>query len=69
MTDFRCVLADWGTANMAIDFKSFEGGTPVYAGPRSFNSQHKDLFSFGRLALELFLSQQGKSSNHYRYKF
>ena len=68
MTDFRCVLADWGTADM-IHGTSFLGGTPVYAGPRSFDRADKDLFSFGRLALELFLSQQGKSSNHYRYKF
>ena len=59
VTGFRCVLADWGTAN--FDGGKFYGGTPIYAGPRSFESGTKDLFSFGRLALELFLPDQGHS--------
>ena len=58
MTDFRCVLADWGTAYFG---NAFFGGTPVFAGPRSFEGDNKDLFSIGRLALDLFLSQQGNS--------
>ena len=64
VTNFRCVLGDWGTAN--ITSVSFFGGTPVYAGPRSFEDRLKDLFSFGRLALELFLEQQGKSQRYNR---
>ena len=58
VTNFRCVLADWGTARFDNGV-GFYGGTPVYAGPRSFEGNYKDVFSFGRLALELFLSQQG----------
>ena len=58
VTNFRCFLADWGTARFRDNIKFF-GGTPVYAGPRSFENNHKDVFSFGRLALELFLSQSG----------
>merc|ERR1712048_866606 len=33
------------------------GGTPVYAGPWTFSDFHKDLFSFGRLAMELFMNK------------
>ena len=60
ITNFRCFLADWGTANTNGEGRFF-GGTPVYAGPRSFEHQFKDLFSFGRLALELYSNQPGLS--------
>ena len=58
INNFHCVLADWGTARVEYGINFF-GGTPMYAGPRSFEGDHKDVFSFGRLALELFLDQQG----------
>ena len=57
VSNFRCNLADWGTAG------DHRGGTPMYAGPRTYKNLHKDLFSFGRLALELFLEPQGKMNN------
>ena len=72
MTNFRCVLADWGTAKTGRGGEgSFFGGTPVYAGPRSFETFDKDLFSIGQLALELFLSQQGNCHeiSYYQQKF
>ena len=55
VSNFRCYLADWGTANYY-----HPGGTPMYAGPKTFRGDGRDLFSFGRLALELFLEPQGK---------
>ena len=61
VTNFSCVLADWGTAQVWTR-NHFFGGTPVYAGPHTFEPHNKDLFSFGRLALELFLSTQGLKS-------
>ena len=54
-SNFRSILADWGTAG------GYSGGTPLYAGPRTYESDFKDLFSIGRMALELFLDQKGKS--------
>ena len=35
----------------------------MYAGPRTYEKSHKDLFSVGRLALELFLEQKGISQH------
>ena len=32
----------------------------MYAGPRSYERYNRDLFSAARLALELFLDQEGK---------
>ena len=32
----------------------------MYAGPRTYEVDRKDLFSFGRLAMELLLKQEGK---------
>ena len=54
VSNFRCHLADWGTAG---DYHP--GGTPIYAGPRTYEMVGKDLFSFGRMALELFLEPKG----------
>ena len=57
VTDFKCYLGDWGTA--FVMYSEIFGGTPVYAGPRAYENDNKDFFSFGRLALELFTSEQG----------
>ena len=57
VTNFRCCLADWGTS-----YQHF-GGTPMYAGPRTYELYGRDLFSTARLALELFLESQGKLTN------
>ena len=54
MSNFSSILADWGTAG-----GDHYGGTPLYAGPRTYELSHKDIFTFGRLALELF--EKGKS--------
>ena len=51
--NFKCYLADWGSAGV------YPGGTPMYAGPRTYEAHTKDLFSFARLALELFLQPEG----------
>ena len=54
------VVADWGSAFVGVNGGRFFGGTPVYAGPRTFNAYtDKDLFSFGRLAMELFMDKSG----------
>ena len=52
---FEMVVADWGTSWVGNYQREnrFYGGTPVYAGPRTFERANKDMFSFGRLALEL----------------
>ena len=60
VTNFKMVVADWGSAY--IEGESFFGGTPVYAGPRTFDYADKDLFSFGRLAMELFMDKSGTES-------
>ena len=54
VSNFQCHLADWGSAG------EFHGGTPLYAGPNTFEVKSKDLFTCGRLALELFLEPKGK---------
>ena len=54
VSNFSCYLADWGTSNFHL------GGTPMYAGPRTFDGFNRDLFSFARLASELFLEHEGK---------
>ena len=64
VVNFHCELGDWGTAFVKFGSDgylgaTFFGGTPVYAGPRSFQETNKDIFSFCRLALELFI--EGKS--------
>ena len=59
VSNFKCCLADWGSAASC-----YAGGTPMYAGPRTYEYRSKDLFSFGRLALELFLEPQGKINTH-----
>ena len=62
MINFKMVVADWGSACVGTDGGDFFGGTPVYAGPRTFGGLDKDLFSFGRLAMELFMDKSGTES-------
>ena len=59
VTNFKMVVADWGSAYVGHDGGRFFGGTPVYAGPNTFKYNDKDLFSFGRLAMELFMNKSG----------
>ena len=59
--DFEMVVADWGSAQMELGGEFF-GGTPVYAGPKTFNEYDKDLFSFGRMAMELLMDKSGIES-------
>ena len=54
VSNFACILADWGTAGV-----HHCDGTPLYAGPRTYEDNFKDLFTFGRFALELFLERKG----------
>ena len=53
------VVGDWGSAHVGYGGGLFYGGTPVYAGPLTFTEGTKDLFSFGRLAMELMLDKSG----------
>ena len=60
--DFKLVVADWGSADTQSGGEFF-GGTPVYAGPKTFNvNSYKDLFSFGRMAMELCMDKTGTES-------
>ena len=59
--DFEIVVADWGSAHFEGG-GAFLGGTPVYAGPGTFSFGDKDLFSFGRIAMELFTDRIGTES-------
>ena len=59
MIDFKLVVADWGSARVGLAGGEFFGGTPVYAGPGTFGFRSKDLFSFGRLAMELLMDKAG----------
>ena len=59
VTNFEMVVADWGSAKVGIGGGKFFGGTPVYAGSNTFESFVKDFFSFGRLAMELFMDKSG----------
>ena len=62
VTNFKLVVADWGSAVLGTEGGYFFGGTPVYAGPKTFNQTNKDLFSFGRLAMELCMDKSGIES-------
>ena len=57
--NFKMVVTDWGSALVGNKGGGFFGGTPVYAGPNTFESFVKDFFSFGRLAMELFMDKSG----------
>ena len=57
MTDFTFVVSDWGTSG---ELRDHFGGTAMYASPNTFrDSKVKDLFAFGRIAAELYLSKSG----------
>ena len=64
VTNFKMVVADWGSANIGAG-GDFFGGTPVYAGPTTFIFANKDLFSFGRLAMELMMDKSGTESTNF----
>ena len=72
VTNFKMVVADWASAYVRGGGE-FYGGTPVYAGPNTFESFYtfdlagKDLFSFGRLAMELMMDNTGTESKLYIY--
>jgi hypothetical protein len=56
---FEMVVGDWGTSG--YHDKHF-GGTPMYASSQAFQaSQMKDIFAFGRIAMELHLDESGKT--------
>ena len=80
VTNFKMVVADWGSAIVArIQLprivrifakdenlsENFAGGTPVYAGPQTFEevgyyiTEQIDVFAFGRLAMELMMDKSG----------
>ena len=61
------VVADWGSAWVTEDGGTHMGGTPVYAGPNTYNQYNKDLFSFGRLAMELMMDKSGTESKYKTY--
>ena len=55
--NFEMVVTDWGTAGT---FEQHMGGTPMYASRGAFHTDYnKDLFAYGRIALELFLDDAG----------
>ena len=55
--NFEMAISDWGTAG--VEKKHF-GGTPMYASKLAFRGhQSKDLFAFGRIAMELFFPDSG----------
>ena len=61
--DFKMVVTDWGSGYVHENYGGeFFGGTPVYAGPKTFNQYDKDLFSFGRMAMELLMDKSGTES-------
>ena len=66
VVDFEMVVGDWGSGADILggDGGEYPGGTPLYAGPSTFRSSgSKNLFSFGRLAMELMLDKPGTESN------
>ena len=55
--NFEMVIGDWGTAGGE---KRHFGGTPMYASRGAFQWDHNnDMFTFGRIALELYLDESG----------
>ena len=56
------VVADWSSGVVGCRGGNFFGGTPVYAGPATFEATFKDLFSFGRMAMELMMDKSGTES-------
>ena len=61
--NFEMAIGDWGTAGIT---EQHFGGTPMYASSQAFQaSKIKDLFAFGRIAMELYLDESGKSVAFY----
>ena len=57
---FEMVLSDWGSSSFDGKFGDYFGGTPYYAGPLAFEqANEKDVFSFGRFALEVMFTKEG----------
>ena len=55
--NFEMVVSDWGTA---LGDEKHYGGTPMYAARGAFQwDKNKDLFAYGRIAMELFLDESG----------
>lgn len=55
--NFEMAISDWGTAG--VDKNHF-GGTPMYASRHAFTwNYNKDLFAFGRIAMELYFDESG----------
>lgn len=57
VANFEMVIGDWGTAG---GFEKHWGGTPMYASRVAFTLDYiKDIFAFGRIAMELYLDESG----------
>ena len=57
VANFEMAIGDWGTAGN--QYKHY-GGTPMYASKGAFREDYnKDLFAFGRIAMELYLDESG----------
>ena len=53
------ILSDWGNSCFEGKSGDFFGGTPYYAGPLAFEeANEKDVFSFGRFALEIMFKKE-----------
>ena len=53
-------IGDWGSAGVS---KQHFGGTSMYASSQAFQqSNMKDLFAFGRIAMELYLNDSGNET-------
>ena len=60
VVNFEIAVSDWGTAGSR---EKHYGGTPMYASSQAFQqSQMKDLFAFGRIAMELYLDDSGNEN-------
>ena len=60
VVNFEIAISDWGTAGSR---EKHYGGTPMYASSTAFQeSQMKDLFAFGRIAMELYLDDSGNET-------
>ena len=57
VANFEMAIGDWGTAGVVDEHF---GGTPMYASRVAFQDDYnKDIFAFGRIAMELYLDESG----------
>ena len=64
-TKFEMAIGDWGTAGT---LEEHFGGTPMYASSQAFQqSRIKDLFAFGRIAMELYLDDSGNETVQFNF--